>query len=78
MPKKNITIDDLAAMTQRGFTEINKTVKEGFEKVNKDTKSLQDGQEQIRLRLDNVPYRFEFIELQKRVQFIEKKMGIRP
>ena len=33
--------------------------------------------EEIRLRLDNVAYRFELVELQKRVEILEKKTGIK-
>jgi len=40
-------------------------------------KSLEEGQEQIKLRLNNVAYRFELVELQRRVKLLEKKAGVR-
>lgn len=52
-------------------------VANGFERVEKRFNGLEDGQEQIKLRLDNVAYRFELLELQKRVQFLEHKAGVR-
>jgi len=71
-PKKNITVDDLAAMVAQGFNSIDKR----FDGVDGRLKSLEDGQEEIKIRLDNVPYKFEMKELEKRVSFIEKKTGI--
>ena len=76
----NITTDDLAGMVQRGFIETNKnikTIQDNVSILKDDTAILKDGQEQIKLRLDNVPYRFELVELQKRVQFLEKKLGVK-
>ena len=35
---------------------------------------LEDGQEQIKLRLDNVAYRFEINELNQRVTVLERKI----
>jgi len=36
---------------------------------------LEQGQEEIKLKLDNVAYRFELQELQRRVVLLEKKVG---
>lgn len=36
--------------------------------------NLEDGQDQIRLRLDNVAYRFELNELSQRVTVLEQKI----
>jgi hypothetical protein len=58
-------LDALAEITQKGF-----------ERVDKRLTALEDGQEQIKLRLDNVAYRFELVELQRRVDFLEKKVGV--
>ena len=41
------TVDTLAKIT-----------KDGFDHVHKEISDLKDGQEQIKLRLDNVAYRF--------------------
>ena len=43
----------------------------------KDIQDLKTGQEEIKLRLDNVAYRFELIELQRRVQLLEQRAGIK-
>ncbi len=53
----------------------------GFERIWEDNlepalNNLEQGQEEIKLKLDNVAYRFELVELQKRVEFLEKKLGI--
>jgi polyhydroxyalkanoate synthesis regulator phasin len=83
--KKKITIDDLAMMTKRGFDELGEKlgekidelgerVKEGFGVVSENNAREHDD---IKLRLDNVAYRFELVELQKRVDALEKKTGIK-
>ena len=72
MSKKNITLDDLALMVGKGFDEVKLEVRE----VKKDVRDLIDGQEHIKLRLDNVAYRFELVELQRRVAHLEKKAGV--
>ncbi|MDP3899774.1 MAG: hypothetical protein Q8Q23_01700 [bacterium] len=72
--KKNITIDDLAVMVQSGFEEAKYENNARFEKIEKELEFLKDGQEKIQLKLDNVAYRFELVELQKRVQLLEDKM----
>jgi len=51
---KEITIDALAMMVQKGFQSIAKNVSD----IKNDLKLLERGQEDIKLRLDNVPYRF--------------------
>lgn len=55
-------VDKLAAATKRGFDGVNI-------RLNK----LEQGQEDIKLRLDNVAYRFELQELERRVTLLEKK-----
>jgi len=83
--KKKITIDDLAMMTKRGFDELGEKlgekidelggrVKEGFRVVSENNAREHD---EIKLRLDNVAYRFELVELQKRADALEKKTGIK-
>ena len=74
MPNKKTTIDDLARMVQAGFLEM----KTENQELKKDIKNLQNGQEQIILRLDKVAYRFELVALTKRVKFLEHKLGIKP
>lgn len=65
-------VDHLAIITSKGFEENAKH----HEIFIKKFESLEKGQEDIKLRLDNVAYRFELVELQNRVEFLEKKMGI--
>ena len=110
MPKKNLTINDLASMMKRGFEKTDKTindivvmVKQGFEETEKainnlaamtkdefdkvyerfdgvdhELKVLSQGHEDNTLRLDNVAYRFELKDLErkmdKRFIAVEKKV----
>jgi len=62
---KDVTINELAGMIKVGFDEV---------KVRLDT--LERGQEDIKLRLDNVAYRFEIVALEKRVDVLEQKFGV--
>jgi len=80
---KKTTMDDLAGMVQRGFAETTKKVDlEAFKEANARehrimTENNTREHEKIKLRLDNVAYRFELVELQKRVGVLEKKVGVR-
>ncbi len=85
-------MEDLAGMVQRGFAET-KTNLESFKEVNarehrtmtevnaREHRTMTENNtrehEEIKLRLDNVAYRFELVELQRRVQILEKKIGIK-
>jgi len=71
--KKKVSMGDLAGMVQRGFVSVD----ERFNKVDKAFEVNTREHEAISLRLDNVAYRFELVELQKRVDFLEKKTGIK-
>ena len=66
------TIDDLAIMVKGGFDAMDGR----FDKMENKLEVLEQGQEEIKLRLDNVAYRFELVELQRRVELVEKKVGI--
>lgn len=46
-----------------------------FDKIEEDISGLKDGQERNTLKLDNVAYRFELTDLERRVQFLEKRAG---
>jgi len=79
-PKKNISLDQLAAMVAEGFEHT--ASKEGqvklevkVDKLETRMNRLEQGQEEIKLRLDGVAYRFELMDLQKRVQLLEKRVG---
>lgn len=73
MTNENITINDLGIMVKQGFDGV--TTELG--KLNQRMDTLERGQEEIKLRLDNVAYRFELVELQKRIEKIEKQVGIK-
>src|SRR4030042_5397689 len=78
---RKITMNDLAVMVKNGFDETGEKI-EGIEKgLKKEIKSIGETNarehEAIMLRLDNVAYRFELVELQKRVDVLEKKVGVR-
>ncbi|OGE74522.1 MAG: hypothetical protein A3K06_00050 [Candidatus Doudnabacteria bacterium RIFCSPHIGHO2_01_52_17] len=86
--KKETTIDDLAVMVKNGFEGVTGEMNSRFDQAHRDMNSrfgevnhrldlLEQGQEQIKLKLDNVAYRFELIELQRRVEMLEKKAGIK-
>ena len=79
-------IGDLAGMVQRGFAETAKKVeldgvKAGVINLGNNLRILSENNtrehEEIKLRLDNVAYRFELVELQKRVETLEKRIGIK-
>lgn len=77
---KNTTIDDLAIMVKHGFDQVDERfdqVNGKFSQVNGILSQLESGQEEIKLKLDNVAYRFELVELQKRVQLLEEKVGFK-
>ena len=69
--------EDLAAMVQNGFYESEKKTGERFDRVEKRLDDLEHGQEEIKLKLDNVAYRFELVELQRRVEILEKKLSLK-
>ena len=78
MPKKKITIENLAVMVQQGFEEMGKEndkrftkLEQGVDKLEQGQAKLEQGQEDIKLRLSNVAYRFEMVALEKRVQRVE-------
>lgn len=72
-----ITLDKLAGMMQNSFGELTNTINGRFEVVDKRLDRLDQGQEEIKLKLDNVAYRFELVELQRRVALLERKNRVR-
>jgi chromosome segregation and condensation protein ScpB len=70
--KKPVSLDNLAVMVSKGFDIL----EQGQKELKSDIQQLKQGQEKIQLKLDNVAYRFELIELQRRVFLLEKKVGI--
>lgn len=65
MKESKTTTDDLARM-----------VKDGFDSVEKRLDKVEEGQEEILLKLDNKADRFEVKDLEKRTGKIESKLGI--
>ena len=60
--KKQITLDDLATMIANGFGEVSDNFKgnrQEHEKIFAWLDNLEQGQEEIKLKLDQVAYRFE-------------------
>lgn len=76
-----MSIEDLAVIVAHGFEgmrdEFSSDLHGEFKGVKENIKVLKDGQEQIKLKLDNVAYRFELVELQRRVDLLEKKVGVK-
>jgi hypothetical protein len=83
MPENKITIDELASMVQQGFNEVSdkfeglsSKVDKRFDEVDHRLSALERGQEDIKLRQDNMAYRFELDELKKRVDRLEESYMI--
>ena len=71
--------ESLARMIKKGFDSVGvrlANLEIGQENIKARLTNLEVGQEDIKLRLDNVAYRFEVKELEKRVDVLEKKLGI--
>ena len=78
--KKNTTLDNLAGMIKRGFDGVDKRfdgVDKRFDKVEARLSNLENGQEEIKLKLDRVAYRFEIEELDRRLKRIETRLGFK-
>ena len=72
-------IDELSLAVAKGFDGVDKGfehVGKRFDKVEVRLDNLEQGQEAIKLRLDNVAYRFEVKDLDERLKIVEKKLGI--
>ena len=71
---------NLARMVKKGFDHVDSRfnkVDKKFNTINNRLDILEQGQEDIKLRLDNVAYRFELKDLEKRLEKIELKLGLR-
>ena len=80
MPKKLTSNEDLARMINKGFEgndERFDKVETRLDRIEIRLDTLDQGQDEIKLRLDNVVYRFEVEDVKKRVKKIEFKLGIR-
>jgi len=82
---KKITINDLAGMIKRGFDKVGENMKKGFDELGNKlggqmrvlSENNERAHEEIKLRLDNIAYRFELVKPQKRVDVLEKKVGVK-
>lgn len=60
---KGVTLDDLAAMTQRGFIEINDKMKSGFAEVHeKMDKRFDDAKKDLHEFKEETKHHFNFIQ----------------
>lgn len=73
MPKKDVTINELAAMVKEGFDDVAHGMNKRFDNLEERMDVMEKSHDEIKLRLDNVAYRFEIVELQRRVELLEKK-----
>ena len=69
-----MTINELARMIKGEFDDIGGEIKKIKGDMAKGFKEIKDSQENIELKLTNVAYRFELVELQKRAELLEKKV----
>jgi len=65
--------ESLARLTAEGFEQVN----EHFKNVEARLNSLEQGQENIQLRIDGLAPQFEVKGLERRVKRLEEKAGIR-
>lgn len=86
---KEITIDELATMVQKGFESIEVKMDKRFEKVEKKIEGVDDRLSNVESKVNQIDRRLFSIEedvadikikqygdLNKRVHFIERKLGI--
>ena len=66
-------IDQLALVVKNGFDENTKQHQQIFNRID----NLEQGQEEIKLKLDKVAYRFEVQELDRRLKRVEAKLKIK-
>ena len=78
--KINKKIDQLALAVKRGFNGVDKRFDENtkqHQQIFDRTDNLEQGQEEIKLKLDKVAYRFEVQELDRRLKRVEAKLKIK-
>ena len=73
MIKSKITITSVA----RSLESLAKMVKAGFDGVDRRFENVEERLEKIELKLDHVAYKFEVKELQRRMDRVEKKIGLK-
>ena len=81
MDKKEVTnenlflmIEDLALIVKKGFDGVDKKfdgVDKKFDIVDKRLRALEQGQDEIKMKLDNKADTFEVVELEEKVKVLE-------
>jgi len=77
---KGVTIDALAGMVKKGFDHMDERFNQVDKRLDQHEKRFEDleqGQEEIKLKLGDVAYRFELVELERRVNILERKANKR-
>ena len=77
---KGVTIDMLAGMVKKGFDHMDERFNQVDKRLDQHEKRFEDleqGQEEIKLKLGDVAYRFELVELERRVNILERKANKR-
>jgi len=67
----NKAVGELKSYADQRSEEILQAISQFSTEVDQRLINLEDGQEAIKLMLDNVPYRFELADLDKRVKLLE-------
>jgi len=73
MKENNITNEDLARMVGQGFLEVNEKLERMQEKNEKRFSGLEQGQQDIKLRLNEHAFQMDVCDLQKCVTILERK-----
>lgn len=78
MPEKKIsTIEDLAIMIQGEFATIRKEFRDDFTSLRNEVLAIKIELEQVKSSLIGVAYRFEIKGLEKRLEKVEEKLGMK-
>jgi hypothetical protein len=77
MNKKEITIEDLAQMVQKGFDETNRNMDKRFAQVDKQFSEVHHELKAIRREMLDVVYQPEFDDLKDRVRELENAPALK-
>jgi hypothetical protein len=73
---KKVTLEDLAAMTADGFSEIGSKVDNGFSENRKDHKEFKKNFSEISFKLTETVHRSEYLDIIQRLRRVEAKLGL--
>lgn len=71
-------VEERFSQVDKRFSQVDKRfdhIDKHFEQFDKRLNALEIGQEDIKLRLNNVAHRFELKELEHRVEILENRLG---